>query len=190
MSLIVLADLKTRLEITANNTNYDTVLGNLILAAEKFTARRLLKRTIIESPGEGEEITEYRDGDNGEVLYTREYPIISIEELLVDGSEVPARDTVTGTGYVIQNADLGVIKLVGYCFYEGVQNIELTYLPGWATVPDEIIEAAYRIASALWNQKGLVGIENQSIETLTQKITAIIDQTTRDLVAPFVRPQP
>lgn len=192
MSLIVLADLKTRLEITSDE--YDTVLANIILAAEKFVARRLLKRTIIETPdGEGEEegVTETHNGDGGDTLYTREYPIQEVLELKVNDEVIPARESVTGCGYVVADANFGVIRLDGYVFIQGIQNVDLNHVAGWAAgeVPDEIVEAAYRIASALWNQKQLVGIENQSVETLQQKMTAVIDQTTRDLVAPFIRPQ-
>ena len=176
-------ELKTRLGITG--TDYDTVLDNILLSAEK-AVKNFLGRTYIQAPDE--DIIEHQSGDGeSQRIFTREYPIISVSSLKIDNEEIPARTSLDDDGYVITDAEYGVIQLVGYYCTPGVNNIEITYKPGWQNVPADIIEAIYRIATALWNHRDVVGLESQSVDGLSQKAVAVIDKSIKQLLQPYRR---
>ncbi len=83
--------------------------------------------------------------------------------------------------------------MLGKIFTAGLRNVKICSKPGWAMggVPAEIIEAVFRVAAALWNHKDEVGYSQIALESsqISKQLAAVLDRTTRDLVAPYRRPR-
>lgn len=181
------ANLKVKLEITGDD--YDTLL-NLYLHAAELVCKQILGLEYIIKPGG--DITEYQDGDTGQILYLRGYPISSFTSLKVNDEVIPAYTGYGTTGYVVNDTKKGIIKLTGYTLSKGFRNIEIVYLPGWENADDikqktNIWMAAMRVGASLWNQRDVEGMEVQSSEGLARKMIAMKDKTLLQLLYPHRR---
>jgi hypothetical protein len=179
------ATLKTRLQITGED--YDDLLKKFLLTGESSCKNIIMQEYIIKP---AEDITEIQDGDGSQRLYLHHYPINSLTSIKVNDEAISEWQKYGDTGYRISEPRHGVIKLRGYYLSEGFGNVEIKYKPGYDdanSVPEDIKEAAYRVASTLWNHKDIVGTESTTIEGLTQKVKAMKDKTLLDLLNPFIR---
>lgn len=180
-------DLKEKLRITGNELNE---LLDLYLHTAELVCKQILGLEYIIKPGA--DITEYQDGDTGQILYLRGYPISSFTSLKVNDEVIPAYTVYGTTGYVVNNTKKGIIKLTGYTLTKGFLNVEIVYLPGWEDKDDiqqktNIWIAAMRVGASLWNQRDVEGMEVQSSEGLVRKMIAMKDKTLLQLLYPHRR---
>jgi hypothetical protein len=118
---------------------------------------------------------EYYDGNGGDDLLLRNYPLTSTSvTIYID----PTR-TWTDTDYqvastcIILDTESGAIELEGYSFSEGDRNVQVQYTAGYTTgstsVPGEwaLIGASKEYLQLLWNRatkRDNVGLRTESFE--------------------------
>ena len=152
-ALCTLAQLKTYLNISGSSQ--DSALEDLVDAvsagAEAYTRRELAARDQAWTGGDA------LDGNGHTVLRAPQWPLNSISSLEVNGVEISARAAIGGSGYVIDKG-AGLIRLVGYVFYQGVQNVEISANAGFDPVPADLRQAAIEWAAMLVKQSGISGL--------------------------------
>lgn len=140
-ALTTLAAVKSYLKIESVDADRDTLLEALIDAVsglfETHTFRKLKARDYSPATTPDDAIL---DGSGGIHLMLGQYPVVSVTTLEVNGTEISVRESVHGYGYVIDKG-AGVLRLSGYVFSTGMQNVEVTYRAGYETVPGDIAQA-------------------------------------------------
>lgn len=92
-------------------------------AAVSYIGRDLVKRTI----------TETVDGPGGNTLVVKNYPIISISGLTIDGRSIPASSSWNAPGYHFSE---WMIDLTGGLrFTRGTRNVAVTMTCGYPSIP-------------------------------------------------------
>ena len=124
LDLTTLASVKAWLNIS--NTNSDTILDSLIIAASRLITTTLARPSLLPR-----QFIERTDGRANSRLYLRHWPVLSIESLSIDDQPVTQN-------YELQSSD-GIppgrpqaIDLLGRVFPRGRQNIAITYQAGYA----------------------------------------------------------
>jgi hypothetical protein len=92
------------------------------------------------------------DGNGRDAMVLPDYPVSACTALTVDGVTVPQRATVTGDGWILADADVGLLRLVGYELTEGVRNVAVTYTAGYTTTPKEVEQAVRETIVAAWKK--------------------------------------
>lgn len=94
---------------------------------------------------------EYSDGDNGSLLFVKNQPLNSITQLAIDN------DWVWGTDSTVSSTDYRIVdnRYVAYngVFYEGLQNIRISYNAGYSTIPEDIVEAFIEEVYRTYNRR-------------------------------------
>jgi hypothetical protein len=112
----------------------DVLLGRMITAASRFVLT-WLSRDIVAT-----DYTVMLNGDGGNQLFTKQYPIISVSAVSVNGTALKtATNPPTGAGFLFSDES---VFYVGGNFSQGFQNIGLTYTAGFQatetiTIPDD-----------------------------------------------------
>ncbi len=118
---------------------------------------------------------EVYDGNDGDILYTINSPLVTVTSVQVNGATVPQSTGVFNPGWFIDQAK-GSIKmrsnsgaqgvatfantdwatftgLPPYRFLRGRGNIEIVYTAGYAVVPDDLILAALKQCTVYLNRR-------------------------------------
>lgn len=121
---------------TAPNTD-DQLLTRLIAqcsgSVRNYIERPILTRTTW---------SELRNGAGNQIMMLRNWPVLKINSLTIDGANVSAAVSTTGAGYTLQTWDgssAGIpqnLSLVGYCFTRAQNNVLINYDAGYC-VTDE-----------------------------------------------------
>jgi len=167
MAVITNTEYKTYAGITGSDL--DTVITNLIAEltakAERYTNRTFEQATL----------TETYDGDDSQLIQLRSPPIGTLTSVstLDDSGNSTALDSTTyrvntlnGWLHRLPVSDPSRITTDAYGSYEtignlsgvrfprGHQNVVVVYQGGWATIPDDLKLAYYRMLDALLPQRG------------------------------------
>lgn len=178
MAIITLAEAKTHIGITG--TSEDTSLQQIVDAVNVFVGT-YCHRTF-ESATYTEELY---DGSGGPELVLKNYPIITITEILVDTEEVDERTDVGEEGYYIKNANNGILyNNAGWS--RGRGNIQITYTAGYATVPNDLKYACLAMAAYFRNMKGKDGIMSESLGSYAYSIASGLNNMLGELTIPSV----
>jgi hypothetical protein len=92
--------------------------------------------------------TEVRDGNGGPAMMLKNYPVISMVSLTVDGQAVPVSTSTSSPGYLVERADpeppgsRQSVLLRGSCFNRGIQNVVHTYNAGYQVSAEPVTAAA------------------------------------------------
>jgi hypothetical protein len=70
------------------------------------------------------------DGNGDRRLILPEWPVVSLTSLTIDGQEIAERADLMGLGYIVRSAEAW-LNLVGYCFTQGVANVEVVARLGY-----------------------------------------------------------
>lgn len=154
--LTTLASVRTHLGMDVGFTADDTLLGTLITACSAWM-RHQLDRDIAAATY----TAETSSGNDGTTLIPRHYPITSVTSLAVDGDAIPARPSVTEDGYVISGQL--AIKLVGYTFADGIDNVVITYTAGFSTIPEDIAQACNELVAWRYKERNRIGQVSTSV---------------------------
>ncbi len=205
IDLCKLDDVKDWLSIDLGNTDLDALLTRLIKAVSGKIEKYLLREIKIETR------VELSDGHGNPRLMVREFPIVTVNSLKIDGIVIPEAATAQDTGFVIStNKDRDTITLVGGFlnfglrgtpdqFNRGRQNVEINYDAGLAVdaagitanVP-EIEQAAIEQVSYMFKARGRIGLSTENLAgqqtnylttDLLESVKALINVYRR--VAPF-----
>ena len=148
MALCALADVKTYLGIGSASTDalLTSLINNVSAAIESYCSRTFLSQTY----------TETRNGSGANRMYCNNAPITSVLSVAVDGYAIPASFTPTTYGWVFDTSLIYIRQGTPYsgspnCFSKGVQNVQLVYVAGYATIPSDLAQAciewvAYKFA--------------------------------------------
>lgn len=150
-ALCTLAGLETYLGLESGD--HDAGLENLIdavsAASEAYTGRKLAARDY-----------SWRKNGNGETLMlVDEWPLNSITTLKINGVTIAESSTPElGTaGYRIDSV-AGIIRLIGYVFSRGIDNIEINANAGYAAIPGDLAQAAIEWAAWKYKESNLADV--------------------------------
>ena len=190
MSLITTTGLKDRVNWAQSDTSMNQVFADIISGVEDWMLNQYLQRAYLLKPTTA--IHEYQDGwepwnsyaqnvHRFNELWTKEWPVTSgdVVSLTVDGEAIPLRPSVTEIGYYVDEGSRGRICVYGYPMFEGFQNIDLEYKPGYTTtsgVPASIIMAEYDICVAAWNKRGVQGFARSRVGNVLLDMKDMIDK--------------
>lgn len=159
MPITTVASCKAFRGIDAENSDHDDELERLVAAVEAFLVKEC-GRTFEQST-----FTEYYSGTEWQDrLLVAAPPIISITNIWDDPLRVYATPLASNL-YVIDDAEAGVIRLDGMRFQQGLRNIKVTYVGGFAETPKDLEEAAIEMvwAARMKGEQSLVGVRSRSI---------------------------
>lgn len=130
--------------LAVKNTTDDELLTSLITRASQFM------ETLCSQSLKSKTITERFDGSGGFRQFVTVSPIISVASVVVDGINVPSAGTsTTAAGYRIGHAH--IIRNLEK-FPVGIENVEITYTAGLATIPTDLEQACIHLV-AYWYRK-------------------------------------
>lgn len=154
-----LADVKAWLG--RNDTNSDALLSALITRASRAICSYLQRPLLLPH-----NVNEVRDGTGGRVLLLKEWPVISVSSVAIDGLSIP-QATGQEPGWVLDSWDgappgrMQALRLRGHTFGSGrpgagdVANVEVTYQVGYqVTNEPHVVADATTMANALYGPWG------------------------------------
>ena len=185
MALVTLVKVKEYLEITG--TDSDTLLQGFIdrLSAwvERYCDRIFLQATYTD---------EKHDGDGAKALLVNQYPIDSVTSLFDDTLRNFGTETKIAAADFVIYKDRGEIHLDGLTFQKGLQNVKVTYVAGFATIPIDLQQAVLELVADRFRNKESQGIRSQAIgafrveydlSELPQEVRAVLDSYRKPKVA-------
>lgn len=97
------------------------------------------------------EIAEVRDGQGGSAITLRRFPATTLTSISIDGRAIPVIASAGSSGCTLDTAT-NAVRLVGYVFSRGVQNVEITYDAGLPDGDPRIgaLEEATLATAAMW----------------------------------------
>ena len=165
--LCTLADLKAWLPNQGNND--DVTLQNLItngsLQVLQFIDRPHLLASVLGN------LTENYDGNDSDRLLPRQFPIISVTAVTIDGVPVPQSTAPNMAGFLWDQRRL---LLRGFRFCRGVQNIQISYTAGYSSVPLDLRQAAIEAFALAYRQRVRIGEKSNS---MSGQITIAFDMS-------------
>lgn len=104
--------------------------------------------------------TEIHDGNGNRKMTLDHFPIISVASVSVNGQPIPARQSVTGNGFTYDDI---TVRLTGYRFDTGLDNVEVTYTAGLAEVPADVDMACCELVSLRYKTLDRLGVSSKSL---------------------------
>jgi len=160
--LCVYSDVKARLRLS--NDNDQAILAELITACSEDIREEANRTFDVES------YDEFYSGAGGNQrqLWTRQWPLVSVASLAIDGESIPQSPDGIQAGYVFQ-AGGGKIVLRHHHFRRGIDNIELQYSAGYATVPPDLNQACIKLVMFRFKSDAWTGMKSKAMagETTT-----------------------
>ncbi len=147
VDLTIVQTLKDTYGVTDNA--FDDTFQRWITAVsghfERYCNRPLVQRSF----------TETRNGNGKYELAMRQFPIVSVASVTVDGVAIPQKTTPTGSGYAFGDT---VLYLSGYQFGCGIQNVVVVYTAGLftntaAAAGSDIEQAVIETVGTFWKRK-------------------------------------
>jgi hypothetical protein len=171
-ALTTLAKVKQYGKITSFED--DLLLLRLIDAAsstvEKFCSREFASASRV----------EVRDGTGTRKMMLRHFPVTAVASLTINGRVIPPRPSPLASGYT---HDDECIKLTGYAFDDGVDNVEVVYTGGLETVPADVDAAVCEMVCTRYQGTDRLGIKSKGLagETIVFDVDDIPDHLGRVL---------
>jgi hypothetical protein len=193
--LCVLADLKAWLNV--QTTGEDALLQNLITRGSAQMLRWINRDHLVVTS-----YTENRDGNDAMFMLPRNYPLIAVSSVMVNGIAIPAAVGQVSAGFVF---DQRKIMLRGggvgfssatpfsgqyqYRFARGFQNVQLLYQAGYTSVPADLQQVAIEGFAHVYRRRSHIGEDSNSAngqlainfsrEMLPASVLMTLDQYTR-----------
>ena len=134
--LISLATVKAFLNVTDPSKD-DATLGMMITQVSRAIISNINRNSFLPRS-----FSEIRNGDGKQKMMLKNFPVLSISSLTVDGTAITAAPALlpnapTSSGYVFEPADdeppgsNQSIMLRGLCFNRGGQNVLVSYVAGY-----------------------------------------------------------
>ena len=154
--LCTLADLKAWLPNQGNNDDItlQSLITNASLQVLQFIDRPHILASVLGN------LTETYDGNDSDRLLPRQFPIISVTGVTVDGVPIQQAATSTTAGFLW---DSRRVLLRGFRFCPGVQNIQLAYSAGYSSVPLDLRQAAIEAFALAYRQRVRIGEKSNSM---------------------------
>ena len=148
-------------------------------AAEQFCSRRFARAAHV----------EVRDGSGATFMPTRQWPIASVEALVIDGHAAEARPEPGRRGYFF--GEETVYLSGGLAFGRGCANVELHYTAGYAAIPADVRLAVLELAKYADKRKERAGLVSEGLAgQQTNYLTADMPAAVKGMLAPYRRVTP
>lgn len=144
--LTTLATAKAWLAVTG--TGDDALLTRLVSAVSAAAQQRMGRQIASQS------YTDTRNGTDKMAMAFPTQPVTAVASVTVDGIAIPARPAPGQSGYTF---DAQLIRLVGYSFTRGVQNVVLVYTAGYAATPTDLEQAVVEIVAHKYKERDRIG---------------------------------
>jgi len=135
-------------------TTTPVMLARLVSAASAFIEQNL-NRTF--------EVTQYseiRNGHDERFITFGDYPVQSVQSVMVDGLTIPPLVDGAGAGYLF---DATRLSLTGHRFWRGYLNVRLQYTAGYPVIPLEIEQACIELVAAKYKGRDRIGVSSKTI---------------------------
>jgi hypothetical protein len=154
--LCTLADLKAWLPNQGNNDDVtlQSLISNASLQVLQFIDRPHVLASVLGA------LNETYDGNDSDRLLPRQFPIIAVSGVSVDGIPIQQAASPTAAGFLWDNRR---ILLRGYRFNCGVQNVQLSYTAGYSSVPLDLRQAAIEAFALAYRQRVHIGEKSNSM---------------------------
>jgi hypothetical protein len=149
MALTTLAAVKEYLGLSG--TGEDSLLNRLVEWATSFI-QTYCGRIFFQGSYD-----EYHDGDGSDSVLSRQFPIVSVDTVEVDG-------VVKDSSSFVVYAPIGMIRLKSGVFPRGKNNIRLMYTAGYASLPKDLEQACIELVALKYYDRGKerLGVEKQA----------------------------
>lgn len=165
--LTTLANVKQWLNV--QNTNDDALLQRLITAIST-AIQSYLNRTIAST-----QYTEAYSGSGSDTLAIANYPIQSVQSLVIAKATIAASADGFLPGYIFDDRFL---YLIGQSFYQGglapgvfpkwpPKGVQITYTAGYATTPADLEQAVIEAIGLRFKERDRIGVQSKSLATET-----------------------
>ena len=158
--LTTLANVKQDLTIT--ETANDAQLSRLITEISEFFINQVNRGALLEAG-----YSEKRNGNCGDSIVPRYYPLLAVASVTVNGISIPASPDGIQRGFVF---DDWTIFLVCDRFRKGRGNVQLNYTAGYAVTPPDIERAV--IDQTIFTFRRL-----PKLGTITQQMSGVTTAT-------------
>ena len=152
--LCTLADVKAYLA-NMQGTADDALLQQIITAVGEDFLRRTGRDTISQQLP----FVETYDGTGGVRQFTRNYPIVLVSSVSVNGSSISPSTGYGSNGYTVDGNRKSIV-LPGYGYWNrpcgfprGVQNVQISYQAGYGSVPPDLQRAAVQTVAAWYDRR-------------------------------------
>jgi hypothetical protein len=151
-NMTTLSNVKAYLGIPNSDTNADALLNTLIGAASQFIVSECQRYF------DAQQYQELRDSVGAQPrIVTLGYPLVSVASVTLDGVNIPPASSGAWpyNGYLFGQWDIEVFGYAWTC--NGRKNVKLVYTAGFATLPNDLVEACTELAALKYIQKGRIG---------------------------------
>ena len=149
-----------------NQTNYDDSLLQRIISGASEWIRQETSRDF-----EAGNMTEVRSGTGGRIMFVKRPPIISVSSVYVNGNSISVKSSnvanyLNSEGYSFTGDH---ISLFGFIFTRGLDNVQLTYMGGYNSVPYDIEQACIETVGITYRELDHLGFKSKTLsgETIT-----------------------
>lgn len=156
--LCTYADVKARLRL--QNDDAQQVLQDLITGASEDIRQETMRHYDVKT------YTEYHSGRGvaQTQLWLRQWPVIEVTSLKIDGYVIPKAADNQSPGYwSTPDEDSSRLLLNGYYFSPGNQNIEVSYRAGYSAIPADLKQACIRLVQYRFKADEWVGQRSKSL---------------------------
>jgi hypothetical protein len=119
-------------------------------AIEKYCSRRF----------ESVSLVEVRDGTGTRKMVMRHIPVTAVASVTINGQVIPPRPSAMGYGYTFDDL---AIKLTGYTFTEGSDNVQVAYTAGLVDVPADVDLACCEMVVLKYKGRDRMGVSSKTI---------------------------
>jgi len=160
----------------------DATIIELIPRAEAAVLS-YLQRVIEQSA-----VTELRDGSGGASMLLREWPVVSVSSVQVDGQAITQAAGWGQAGWELRER---MLVLNGYRFARGARNVQIVYTAGYSATPGDIAQAVIETVLLTLERRTHLDVSSKSLagETISF-ITAELSPSARQLLQPHRRVAP
>ena len=159
--LTTLAEVKSWLSIATAND--DVQLGRMVTAISQ-RIQSILNRSFFVTTQ-----TERRNGTGTSMMILKNYPVISVSSLTIDGTAIPLSPDGLQAGYMTDSMG---IYLIGYTFTMAQQNVVVVYNSGYRdtdtfTIPTTPYQISTSTLQYPWNADGGVTLNGVTMTAIT-----------------------
>ena len=150
-------------------TAADALLTRLLHAASAFIESNMGRIFEITA------YTEVRSGKGERFITFSDYPVQSVQSVMIDGRDIPQSNGWGQPGYTFDDTRL---TIQGNWFVRGMLNIDLIYTAGYPTIPYEVEQACIDLVCRKYKERDRIGVNSKIIngETIVFSKTDMTDE--------------
>ncbi len=138
--------------VSGSNTIISSLITSVSEECMKYTGRHF----------SGTSFTETYNGTGSQDLLLRNYPVQVVSGISIFGNPVP--QTIGQNGYITGwNFDQDGVHLTNRVFPKGFQNVYVTYVGGYTTVPYDINRSVAEYVAIIFQKRSRIGEVSQAV---------------------------